>query len=314
MAVVKKEAYFNSSNGVNKVHTLIWEDSDVTPIGILQLTHGMAEHIDRYDNFARFMASNGFVVCGHDHIGHGKSINDRSEIGYLAPKDGDKRLVDDMHILTKIMKKRNPDIPYFLFGHSMGSFCARVYAAHFGEELNGLILCGTGEVPDISSALLGVMDAICEKYGDKRRVDTIGDLLNRGASLIVGEKDNPLAWLSVDSDNRLEYSNDDLCGFTYTLRGYRDIFAVLCEACEDSWAYKLPSRLPIFIISGANDPVGTKGRGVLALADNLVDAGIEPNVILYPGLRHEILNEEDNDRVYNDILDFIHTCYRENTN
>lgn len=310
MAIVKKEAYFNSSNGVNRVHTLIWEDDSATPIGILQLTHGMAEHIDRYDSFARFMASNGFIVCGNDHIGHGKSINDRSEIGYFAPVDGDKRLVDDMHILTKIMKKRNPDLPYFLFGHSMGSFCARVYAAHFGEELNGLIFCGTGEILDISSALLPVFDTVCEKYGEKRRVDAIGDLLNKGASLIVGEKDNPLAWLSVDAENRLAYSNDGLCGFTYTLRGYRDMFAVMCEACEASWAYKLPQDLPIFIISGANDPVGSKGRGVLAVADNLVDAGIEPEVVLYPGLRHEILNEEDNDRIYNDILKFIHTCYQ----
>lgn len=310
MAIVRKEAYFNSSNGVNRVHTLIWEDDSAAPIGILQLTHGMAEHIDRYDSFARFMASNGFIVCGNDHIGHGKSINDRSEIGYFAPADGDKRLVDDMHILTKIMKKRNPDLPYFLFGHSMGSFCARVYAAHFGEELNGLILCGTGEIPDISSALLGVFDAVCEKYGEKRRIDAIGDLLNKGASLIVGEKDNPLAWLSVDAENRLAYSNDGLCGFTYTLRGYRDMFAVMCEACEASWGYKLPQDLPIFIISGANDPVGSKGRGVLAVADNLVDAGIEPEVVLYPGLRHEILNEEDNDRIYNDILKFIHTCYQ----
>lgn len=310
MAIVKKEAYFNSSNGVNRVHTLIWEDDSAAPIGILQLTHGMAEHIDRYDSFARFMASNGFVVCGNDHIGHGKSINDRSEIGYFAPADGDKRLVDDMHILTKIMKKRNPDLPFFLFGHSMGSFCARVYAALFGEELQGLILCGTGEIPDISSALLPLFDAVCEKYGEKRRVDAIGDLLNKGASLIVGEKDNPLAWLSVDAENRLAYSNDGLCGFTYTLRGYRDMFAVMCEACEASWAYKLPQDLPIFIISGANDPVGSKGRGVLAVADNLVDAGIEPEVVLYPGLRHEILNEEDNDRIYNDILKFIHTCYQ----
>ena len=310
MAIVKKEAYFNSSNGVNRVHTLIWEDDSAAPIGILQLTHGMAEHIDRYDSFARFMASNGFVVCGNDHIGHGKSINDRSEIGYFAPADGDKRLVDDMHILTKIMKNRNPDLPFFLFGHSMGSFCARVYAAHFGEELQGLILCGTGEIPDISSALLPLFDAVCEKYGEKRRVDAIGDLLNKGASLIVGEKDNPLAWLSVDAENRLAYSNDGLCGFTYTLRGYRDMFAVMCEACEASWAYKLPQDLPIFIISGANDPVGSKGRGVLVVADNLVDAGIEPEVVLYPGLRHEILNEEDNDRIYNDILKFIHTCYQ----
>ena len=126
MAVVKTEAYFNSSDKIHKIRTLIWRDDKLTPIGVVQLAHGMAEHIDRYDDFARFLAANGFVVGGNDHLGHGKSVNDSSELGFFAEKDGDKRIVDDMHILTKIMKKRYPDIPYFLFGHSMGSFCARV--------------------------------------------------------------------------------------------------------------------------------------------------------------------------------------------
>ena len=309
MSVIKKEAFFNSSTGTNKVRTLIWEDDKLTPVGIVQLAHGMSEHIGRYDDFAKFLASNGFVVCGNDHVGHGKSINDRSEIGFIAETNGDKRLIDDMHILTNIMKKRNPGIPYFLFGHSMGSFCARVYAAHFGSELNGMILCGTGELPDISSALIPVFDKICDKYGNMRRVDTIADLMNKAASLIAGEKDLPLSWLSVNPDNRLDYSNDELCGFTYTLRGYRDIFAVLCEACEDSWALKLPSDLKIMLIAGANDPVGAKGRGVLAVSENLIDAGFEPNVVLYPGMRHEILNEEDNEQVYADVLSFILSCY-----
>lgn len=145
MALVRKEAYFNSSNGKNKIRTLIWEDDELTPIGIVQLAHGMCEHIARYDDFARFLAGNGFVVCGNDHLGHGKSIENRSELGTMGAVNGDKRLVDDMHILTRIMKKRNPDLPYFLFGHSMGSFCARVYAAHFGDELSGLIICGTNQ-------------------------------------------------------------------------------------------------------------------------------------------------------------------------
>ncbi len=309
MAIVKKEAFFNSSTGINKVRTLIWEDDKLSPIGIVQLAHGMAEHIDRYDDFARFLASNGFIVCGNDHVGHGKSINDRSKIGYIAEVNGDKRLIDDMHILTNIMKKRNPDLPYFLFGHSMGSFCARIYAAHFGYELKGLILCGTGEIPDISSALLPILDKICEKYGDMRRVDKLSEIMNKGASLMIGEKKLPLAWLSVNSENRLDYSNDDLCGFTYTLRGYRDIYAIMCEACEDSWALKLPSDLKIMIISGADDPVGAKGRSVHTVADNLMDAGFEPEVILYPCMRHEILNEEENEQVYADVLSFLMSCY-----
>ena len=120
----------------------VWDDVRSDAKGVIQLVHGMAEHIARYDEFARFLAANGFVVCGNDHLGHGKSIDDRYQIGYMGDYNGDKRLVDDMHILTKIMKKRNPDIPYFLFGHSMGSFCSRIYAVHFGYELDGVILCG----------------------------------------------------------------------------------------------------------------------------------------------------------------------------
>ena len=121
MAIVKTEAYFNSSTGRNKIHTLIWKEEDLTPVGVFQIAHGMAEHIERYDDFARFLAANGFVVCGNDHLGHGKSVNSDEDYGYFDEYNGDKRLVDDMHILTKIMKKKYPNLPYFLFGHSMGS-------------------------------------------------------------------------------------------------------------------------------------------------------------------------------------------------
>lgn len=309
MALVRKEAYFNSSNGENLIRTLIWEDDELTPIGIVQLTHGMAEHIARYDDFARFLASNGFVVCGNDHLGHGKSITERSQIGYMGDFNGDKRLVDDMHILTKIMKKRNPDIPYFLFGHSMGSFCARVYGSHFGYELDGMILCGTGSLPEIINAAADVIDMLIEKCGTTRRVDKMGELMNKGFSMMGDDKENPLAWLSVNPENRLAYSNDELCGFTYTLAGYRDIYNLMREACDPDWAYRLPDGLPVMVISGAKDPVGMNGKGVLATADQLVMAGIEPTTILYPIMRHEILNEEDKDVVYNDVLKFLLSIY-----
>ena len=309
MAIVRKEAYFNSSSGDTKIRTLIWQDDELTPIGIVQLTHGMAEHIARYDDFARFLATNGFIVCGQDHLGHGKSINSRKDLGSMGPINGDKRLVDDMHILTKIMKKRNPGLPYFLFGHSMGSFCARVYSAHFGDELDGLIICGTGNAPQIVSIASDAIDKAIEKYGYMKKIDSMGEFMNKAFSMISDDKQNPLAWLSVNAENRLNYSNDDLCGFTYTLGGYRDIYHLLCEACDEHWPYRLPKDLPIMIISGAKDPVGMNGKGVLAVADNLVKAGFEPTVILYPGMRHEILNETDKDVVYNDVLSFLQSIY-----
>ena len=117
MSLVKKEAYFNSSTGENTIRTLIWLDDEIAPKAVVQIAHGMAEHIGRYDDFARFLVSNGFVVCGNDHLGHGKSVNTPYDYGYFCEYDGDKRIVDDMHILTHIMKKRYPEIPYFIFGN-----------------------------------------------------------------------------------------------------------------------------------------------------------------------------------------------------
>ena len=124
MSIIKKEAYFYSSTGVNKIRTLIWHDDDVEPVAVIQIAHGVCEHIDRYDDFARFLASKGYVVCGNDHIGHGKSVESMEDLGFTAEKEGYRRFVDDMHILYSIMRHKYPELPYFLFGHSMGSLCA----------------------------------------------------------------------------------------------------------------------------------------------------------------------------------------------
>lgn len=309
MALVRKEAYFNSSNGKNKIRTLIWQDDELTPVGVVQLTHGMAEHIARYDEFARFLASNGFVVCGNDHLGHGKSIESRAQLGTMGASNGDKRLVDDMHILTRIMKKRYPELPYFLFGHSLGSFCAAVYAAHFGEELNGLILSGGGTMPSLFSVAAGGMDKLVEKFGYMKKFDKMPEMMNKTFSSMTDDKELPLAWLSYNPENRLAYSNDDLCGFTYTLGGYRDIYNIMREASEDRWPYRLPKNLKVMMVSGADDPVGFKGRGVLTTADRLTQAGFDPTVILYPGMRHEILHETEKEVVFRDVLNFLFSVY-----
>ena len=262
MAIVKTEAYFNSSTGRNKIHTLIWHEADLTPVGVFQIAHGMAEHIERYDDFARFLASNGFVVCGNDHLGHGKSVNSDEDYGYFDEYNGDKRLVDDMHILTKIMKKKYPDLPYFLFGHSMGSLCARVYTAHFGEELNGVIYCGTAELPAAADILQPVFAAACEKFGAKADAHVLGNLFNAAGNLAAGEKNaSPVAWISRNKQNQENYMNDPLCGFPLTLGGYRDMYALACECASKDWAYKIPADLPVMIFSGAKDPVGFKRQG-----------------------------------------------------
>lgn len=309
MAIIRKEAYFNSSTGVNKIRTLIWQDDVLTPIGVFQIAHGMAEHIERYDEFACFLASNGFVVCGNDHLGHGKSVNSIADLGFFAEKDGDKRMVDDMHILTKIMKKKFPELPYFLFGHSMGSFCARVYAAHFGEELSGAIFCGTGELPSIASTFRMPIVKLAEKLGPHTEVNFLGDVFNMLCNLMVPDSDAPTSWLSKNRENQEKFTEDRLCGFSLKLGGYRDLFNLAVEACTSDWAYKVPQNLPIMVISGAKDPVGFNGKGVISVADNLALADKNPTVILYPGDRHEILNEDDREIVFGDILAWLNSVY-----
>lgn len=303
MAIIKKDAYFASSTGVNKIHCCIWLDDEKEYKGVFQIAHGVSEHIERYDEFARFLADNGFVVCGNDHIGHGKSVNSLDELGFFAEEDGDVRMVDDMHMLYNIMHKRYPELPYFLFGHSMGSFCARVYATSFYNELSGLILCGTGELPSAAVVLEEPVKFLCKKFGPRASVPAA--LIDKLGTLTVKDARTGKDWLSRRVENVDAYIADPLCGADLKLGGLRDLLSLANSACTDEWAYLIPPTLPILLVSGAKDPIGFNGKGVINVCDNLEDAGHEPKCILYPGDRHEILNEDDREIVFADILDFV---------
>ena len=305
MAIIKKEAYFLSSTGINKIRCNIWEDDAAEKKGVFQIAHGVSEHIDRYDEFARFLAENGYVVCGNDHLGHGKSAETEEDLGFFAEEDGDLRMVDDMHILTRIMKKRYPDLPYYLFGHSMGSFCARNYAAAFGEELCGLILCGTGELPSSAVVLETPIRFLCQKLGPRTAVSNA--LFDKISTIGIKGKKTDKDWLSLNEENVIRYIEDPLCGTELKLGGIRDLISLANSACSTEWPYLVPQDLPILLISGAKDPVGFNGRGVIAVCDNLEEAGHMPDVILYPGDRHEILNEDDREKVYQDVLNWLST-------
>lgn len=306
MAIIKKEAYFYSSTGVDKIRTLIWLDDAVEHIAVFQIAHGVCEHINRYDDFARFLASNGYIVCGNDHIGHGKSVADEADLGFTAEKDGYRRFVDDMHILYSIMHKRYPELPYYLFGHSMGSLCARVYASSFGSELSGLIICGTAQLPSGLDFVIETIDKAVDKFGPRTVNHTLASMLNKFSSLQVSDKTSDLDWLSVNKDNVEKYRDDPLCGQELSLAGIRDLASIGILACDKMWPATIPTDLPIMIISGALDPVGFNGKGPIACADALTEAGHEPLVIIYPCCRHEILNEDCKEKVYYDILGWLH--------
>lgn len=302
MAITKKEAYYTSSNGFTGIHCCIWADNEKQPKALFQIAHGVSEHIGRYEDFAEFMAAYGYVVFGNDHLGHGHSVFDESEYGYFGSADGDKRLVDDMHILSLIMKKRYPSLPLILFGHSMGSFCARIYAADFPNEYDALILSGTGEIPSSATLLEEPLNRLCKLLGEKRILSS--SLADRLLTIGIKDRQNLKDWLSLNQENVKKYNDDPLCGKPLTLGGAKDILSLACTACSTDWPSKLPAQLKLLIVSGANDPIGMNGRGITALCDNLEDVGIKPDVYLFPGLRHEILNEEENIPVYKVIRDW----------
>ena len=303
MAIIRKEAYYSSSNLVDNVRALIWQDDTVSPKGVVQIAHGVSEHIGRYDDFARFLASNGFVVCGNDHLGHGKTASE-GNLGYVY--EGDHvNMVRDMNTLHNIMAKRYPGVPYIIFGHSMGSFLARIYSAAFGEKLSGAVYCGTGQLPPAMLMMEEPMDYIFNKLPETSEAPaSVVSVFEKLMKKLLKDGDN-LAWLSKSSENIENYRNDPLSGFDITPSLAKELIALAIKASDPAWASKLPKTLPVLLISGAKDPIGMFGRGVLSVSDALVNAGIEPEVILYPADRHEILNEEDNDKVYGDILKFL---------
>ena len=303
MAIIRKDAYFLSSTGINKIHCRIWQDDEKEPKAVFQIAHGVSEYIERYDEFACFLASNGYVVCGNDHLGHGKSVDSFDDLGFTAEEDGDLRMIDDMHILYSIMHKRYPTLPYYLFGHSMGSFCARVYATSFWNELSGLILCGTGELPSVAVVMEEPIKLLCKKLGTRASVPAA--LLDKMQTLLIRDAKTSKDWLSRNEENVQNYINDPLCGADFKMSLVRDLISIANTACTDEWAYLVPPTLPILLVSGAKDPVGMNGKGVINVCDNLEDAGHTPTCYLYPGDRHEILFEDDREKIFGDILAWL---------
>ncbi|MCR5041889.1 MAG: alpha/beta hydrolase [Clostridia bacterium] len=301
MSVIRKEAYYPSSDGVHDIRALIWYDDEKEPAGVFQIAHGIAEHIGRYDRFARKLADNGYVVCGSDHLGHGKSIRAISELGSIDVPDPCEHLVADLHALTHIMSRRYPDLPYFLFGHSLGSMLSKIYATVWGKELAGLILCGSGCVPPAGTA---AVNGIKDLFGGfpPVRLSSVSNPLS--SKLLFGEND-PDAWLSRSKVNRENYKDDPFCGIKLRDSWVKASAEAILRASASDWSEKVPKELKILFISGAKDIVGFNGAAVIKQADQLSEAGIEPTVILYPGDRHEILFEEDCELVEKDVLGWL---------
>lgn len=300
---------FPSTDGKTQIHGYCWSSQDVEDVkAVVLLAHGMEEHIERYDDFARFLVSQGFLVFGHDHLGHGESVNDPSEWGCLPVDDGATILVEDLHRLRSLASARcKPGTPCFVFGHSMGSFVVRSYIARHGDGLAGAIICGTGFIPTATSRAGNMAAHLIAAMRGADYQSTLLDNMGVGAyNKSIESPRTRVDWLSYDEENVDTYLADERCGFMFSTGGYATVTALTGEVCSKQCAASIPKSLPLLYISGVDDPVGSMGKGVEASAALARDAGVEDvEVKLYEGMRHEILNEADKQLVYEDVAGWL---------
>lgn len=302
--VKKEEFFYDSSDNRTRIHAVKWIPVEKEIKGILQIAHGMLEYINRYDEFANFIAENGFVVTGNDHLGHGDSVASEKDRGFFCECDGEIKVLEDMHNLMKIVKDVYPDIPYFLLGHSMGSFFTRRFIMSYGSELKGAIIVGTGCQPymlvktgQIISKIISIIKG--EHYRSK--------FVN---NLALGKNNNKFEpsrtkndWLTRDEKIVDAYNSDEKINFMFTINAYKSMFSCISYLYNNNHLNQMKKDLPVLIISGGDDPVGDFGKGATKVYNKFKEVNMKNiSLKLYENARHEIINEINRNIVYNDIL------------
>lgn len=304
---ITSEYYFPSSDGKTLIHVNQWTPNDRKIIGVVQIAHGVAEYGGRYAPFARYLCAHGYVVVANDHLGHGLSVIDGAPMVYLGETDGWQHVVDDMEELRRRTARVFPGKPYFLFGHSMGSFLSRTHLIRYPGCLDGCILCGTGhQSPALIAGGKMIADREIRRLG-RKSFSVKADKLAFGAyNQHFKPSRTKFDWISANEANVDDYIADPLCGGDTTLGLFRDMLDGLTIITKQSNINKMDKELPVFFIAGDKDPVGDMGKGVEKAYHCFQKAGLrDVTMKLYHGLRHEILNESGKQYVYRDVLDWL---------
>lgn len=297
--------YYYDSCGAGKIRACVWTP-DGEPRAIVQLVHGIAEHVERYDDYACWLNEQGILVVAEDHMGHGKSVGKEGIQGYFH--GGWFSAVEDTYTLLKQTMQQYPGVPYILFGHSMGSFVARtILTKHPDSGIFGCIICGTAwQSAALLKVALPLCKVLCRNGGDRKPSETLKKLMfgsyNQKVEHVRTEND----WLSRDDRVVDAYTKDPLCGFTATAGLYRDMLTGIAYIQRNEALAAMDQNTPVFFVAGSADPVGAYGQGVEQAAKAFRDTGMtDVTLKLYPMCRHEILNEINNSQVYEDIQNWI---------
>lgn len=279
------------------VMTLIPEN----PHAILQIAHGMCEHKERYLPFMEYMAGQGYACIIHDHRGHGKSVRSPEDLGYFY-SNGGPALVKDLHQITRYIRGIFPELPFYLLGHSMGSLAARVYLKYYEQELDKLILCGSPSGHPLAAPGIAFVTLLEKIKGGHSHSALIDRLFSSAFDKPFQNEGRVHAWICSDPNVVEAYNANPLCNFTFTLNGYQALLWLLQNTySKQGWHPQKPD-LPIFFFSGEQDSCMVSKEKFYAAGNFLSGLGYRRvSSRLYPGMRHEILNEPGRDKVFQDI-------------
>ena len=291
-----EEGSFPSAGGEAQIHTVTWLPEG-EPAAVLQIVHGMQEYAARYADMAKWFCQKGYAVCGADHLGHGKSLIG-GQLGYFGETDTSQTLVRDVEQFHRITRRRFPGVPYFLFGHSMGSFITRLWMTQYAGDVSGVILSGTAGPTPMARWGKPLLRRMWKKNGGTWKDDALAGRIPTTYNRRFAAEGREYAWLSSDGAVSERFLADPLTQFSFTVSALWTLLDLLDQISRRSWPKKVPASLPILLTAGAEDPVGAHGEGVRILYDRMMQRGFDDlDLSLYPDCRHELHNETCREQV-----------------
>jgi alpha-beta hydrolase superfamily lysophospholipase len=309
MKINKSSFSVKSSDNIHTLQGVVYfPEKDIK--GFFHIVHGMKEHIGRYEKIMTDLAEHGFITFGYDNLGHGKTAEAERDWGYIAKKNGWEILSKDVSIFSsEVIKRYTPTsdkLPYFLMGHSMGSFIARIAAEKYVTP-DKLIIMGTCGKNPAAGAGLALISLIKKFKGDKHHSPLIDKLAFGGYNKRFGKasKDDSVVWFTSDESVRKTYYNDKYCNFNFSVSAMGDLIRLIKECNRNEWYKNVGGKMPVLLISGEEDPVGNYGKGIIEVRDNLIKQKSDVTCILYKNARHEIINDFTYETVKKDIIAFV---------
>ena len=299
------EITFPSSDGKNKVYAEIYTPKNRSSIGIVQISHGMIDHIGRYRELIDYLTAEGFVVAGNHHLGHGKTVAAEEDFGFFAEKGGIDFLLDDLHEMNRYLRHEFPTLPLIMLGHSMGSFLARLYANKYPHTVKGVMIHGTSG-PNAAVGAGKLVASLIKGFRGSRYRSGLLTSLSIGAYSKKFAEEGKHAWLTREVGLVECRDTDPYTQFKFTASAYRDLFTMLALSNKKEWFRKYPHHVSTLVISGEEDPVGAFGKGPRYVYKNLLVAGVEDVTLkMYGGARHELFNEKNRHEVFVDITEWL---------